>query len=383
MLPRSRRRRPRKCTLLLAPNKRRIAFSSTVLPEQQPPFHSLILTLLGCEGEVLGVCCPGAQQGGDVRDLIGSVVVAVPDLLVLPTSTLHPHALVSRVQCLKVGQLERNAVGVPESLDVRAYCVDGKAVEDGGKLTYSGIRCASSPLPQVEVQREDQLSLAQGGLRPVIARHYGRLTPEWKARWSEAIAAVRSNVPLGWAAMRELPATYHPLRIFLDSNVLQCLQDYGGCIFEHESFVRCGRSGASREDVSALQGIALFIQRDAFEFALSERSLQEVVDRRDPRYLQWAFDVLDHWEACIEHVGSPFRGTALQSAEELDRREFNYVSVKDRALLRDALALECDTFLTLERKLPRHAEHLSRKLAIEVVRPPELWQRLQPHLRGL
>ena len=99
--------------------------------------------------------------------------------------------------------------------------------------------------------------------------------------------------------MRPLPSGYHPFRVFLDSNTLQALQDHGGVIFEGESYEPCGRSGADEADVLALRGLMLFTQRGRFEFALSANSLREVEDARDGRYLQWAYDVLDHWEACI------------------------------------------------------------------------------------
>ena len=32
--------------------------------------------------------------------------------------------------------------------------------------------------------------------------------------------------------------------------------------------------------------------------AISEKSLREVADKRDSRYMQWSFDVLDHWLSC-------------------------------------------------------------------------------------
>jgi hypothetical protein len=184
--------------------------------------------------------------------------------------------------------------------------------------------------------------------------------------------------------MRELPADYRPLRIFLDTNTLQCLQEYGDCIFEHDPFVqRRARSGASEEDIYALEGIALFIARNAFEFALSKNSLREVRDSGDRRYLQWAFDVLDHWQACIDGRTSPFSGLGRELAERFEEKQFNQYSEKDRALLRDAVALECDTFLTIERRLPKNWKHLARTFGIQIVRPPELFEWLRPQVVGL
>ena len=62
---------------------------------------------------------------------------------------------------------------------------------------------------------------------------------------------------------------------------------------------------------------------------------------------------------------------------------FGYLSRKDAALIRDALLCECDTFLTVERKLPRNADHLSSALGLEIMRPPEMWEVMRPYLGGL
>jgi hypothetical protein len=46
--------------------------------------------------------------------------------------------------------------------------------------------------------------------------------------------------------------------------------------------------------------------------------------------------------------------------------------------LRDAIELECDAFLTMEKKLARQAEHLRAELEIRVLRPPDYWALLEP-----
>lgn len=183
--------------------------------------------------------------------------------------------------------------------------------------------------------------------------------------------------------MHLLASHFVPVRIFLDSNALQAIQDYGEAIFEHQDFILRGRSGADREDVEALGGIFLFVERGAFELALSANSLQEVAARADPGYLQWAFDVLDHWESCVRESKDPFAGSGRERVRLVDTNRFGYLSTKDAALIRDAVLLECDTFLTLDRKLARNADHMSRELGLEVLRPPELYEVLRPHLCGL
>jgi len=67
-----------------------------------------------------------------------------------------------------------------------------------------------------------------------------------------------------------------PRRIFLDSNVLQTLLDYGGFIWEGGALpgsakVLNDRSGLVK--LEALRAIMFVNQRAGFEFALSERVL--------------------------------------------------------------------------------------------------------------
>jgi hypothetical protein len=195
---------------------------------------------------------------------------------------------------------------------------------------------------------------------------------------------VALRVPGGYGITRALlRSDFVPVRIFLDSNALQAIQDYGDAIFERQEFVLHGRSGADRHDVDALCGIFIFVERGAFQFALSANSLREVADRGDPGYLQWAFDVLDHWEASVGESRDAFVGSGQERVRLLHSSRFGYLSRKDAALIRDAVLLESDTFLTLDRKLARNAVHISRELGLEVLRPPELWEVLRPHLGGL
>lgn len=177
-------------------------------------------------------------------------------------------------------------------------------------------------------------------------------------------------------------AGWRPFRVFLDSNVLQAIHEQGEAIFENQEFdPRFARSGVDIGDVDALRAL-MFVQghgAGAFEFALSGNTLLEVEDRGEQSYLRWAFDLLDYWQACLSESPAPFDGWGASRARLLDGPSYGYLSTKDHALIRDALALECDTFLTIERKLPRCAEHLFRTTGIVVVRPPELWGAAQPH----
>lgn len=66
-----------------------------------------------------------------------------------------------------------------------------------------------------------------------------------------------------------------PKRIFLDSSVLQTLQDYGEYIYdvgELEDEFRILRTPNGLRNLNVLRDIMIIAQRANFEFALSENS---------------------------------------------------------------------------------------------------------------
>jgi hypothetical protein len=175
-----------------------------------------------------------------------------------------------------------------------------------------------------------------------------------------------------------------PTRIFLDTSVLQTLQDYGGFIWENEEpspDASIHRVPGGYQELDALRSIFLVNGRALFEFALSEHSLSEVAARRDSRFLQWAYDVMDHWEACLFEYGEAFTGEGHILAAKLDGPQFGNLSAGDRLLLRDALELECHAFLTMERRLPTRAAHVQQEVGIHILRPSQYWELLKPWAR--
>lgn len=170
-----------------------------------------------------------------------------------------------------------------------------------------------------------------------------------------------------------------PRRIFLDSSTLQALQTYGGYLYENEPLSPEDSIQGDPRGVVKLEALRFIMQvaeRAPFQFALSKSSFIEVQRRGDAGYLQWAYDVLDHWLACLAESEEP-RGDSL-ALTAIDSPSFNYLGVGDRALIKDAIALECDAFLTMENKLPKAAAHIQRTLGIRVMSPLEMWDILRP-----
>jgi hypothetical protein len=170
-----------------------------------------------------------------------------------------------------------------------------------------------------------------------------------------------------------------PQRVFLDSSILQTLLRYGGFLYENEpvnAADKIWQNPHGMANLEALRDIMHVNERAQFQFALSPNSLSEVDRKKDSTYLRWAYDVLDHWEVCIEESGYDYGSPEVASL--LDGKEFGYLGNGDRVLLKDAILLGCDGFLTFENRLPRNAAHLERRTNLRVFTPTSMWEVLRP-----
>jgi hypothetical protein len=170
-----------------------------------------------------------------------------------------------------------------------------------------------------------------------------------------------------------------PHRIFLDSSLLQTLQDYGGFLYENEPIAAKDRIFRDPNGLAKLEALRLIMnvsERAPFEFAISNNSFTEVYGKGDAHYVQWAYDVLDHWLTCLENSEKP----AVNSTTLITNNPntYNYLSDGDRALIIDAIQMNCDAFLTWENRLPKNANHIQKTLGLRVLSPTALWELLRP-----
>ncbi len=172
-----------------------------------------------------------------------------------------------------------------------------------------------------------------------------------------------------------------PRRVFLDSSILHNVHKYGEFLFENQQLraeedIRKWQHGPT--EINALRNILFVSRRADFQFAVSRNSLKEVAGKEDSAFLDWARDMLRYWEECLAWTGLGNPSTAEALSAKLETERFAYLSAGDCALLRDAIAVGCDAFLTMDFKLRKNSRHLQRELNIRVLSPSDYWILVSP-----
>lgn len=164
-----------------------------------------------------------------------------------------------------------------------------------------------------------------------------------------------------------------PRRMYLDTSVLQTVYDFGAVLFDGgplDVSDHAARVAGIQLEVDALQAIFEVNTRAGFEFVVTEAALLEVLDRGKPGYSQWVLDMMDVW--ATQSTGDLF----TPSVTRLDHPSFGMISMKDRALLQDALDRQCDAFMTMERRLPTAAAFIEQRTGLRILRPSAYWRLL-------
>jgi len=173
-----------------------------------------------------------------------------------------------------------------------------------------------------------------------------------------------------------------PKRIFLDSSVLQTMHDYGEFLWDGGEITPNNPIWTIPDGIENLNALRNFIfvqQRLSLELALSAYSFTEVLAKGDSSYLNWAYEILAYWQALLDEYSTPiFTGKGVELAQKLDKPSFGYLGTGDRRLIQDAVKLECDVFLTVERRLPKNKAHIKKELGISILTPIPLWVTIEP-----
>lgn len=184
-----------------------------------------------------------------------------------------------------------------------------------------------------------------------------------------------------------------PRRIFLDTNVLQYIQDFGEYIFDNyceneEYLVSPKKSIITKKDPLFAQIIALHDLfngrgRDFFELALSDTVYEEVIKRKHKDFLSWFFEIWDYWQTTLESYKSqPITQQATQryNIARNDHSLLGNLSKLDKKIVLDAINLDCDALLTVDKFAKGNFQlFVFEKYKLMVLRPTDLIEIILPY----
>jgi hypothetical protein len=163
-----------------------------------------------------------------------------------------------------------------------------------------------------------------------------------------------------------------PRKIFLDTCVVNFILDYGAFIHENCDPPKT-RSVRVAEDAEALRCIWICGQRAPWRLAISALTYAEVMATTCPErrtlLRSWASDLLAHWlanPAAPEDVA--FEPSSLEA----------FPDANDRQLLRDAIALRCDTFCTRDWSTILRFRASFPASGLRIMTPAEWWKTVEP-----
>ncbi len=181
-----------------------------------------------------------------------------------------------------------------------------------------------------------------------------------------------------------------PSRIFLDTNILQYLQDFGEFIFDHyqknDEYLISPRGKkiltgtALFEEIETLRFLLLGIDRTNIEFAISESTFTEVQRKRDNSYTRWFFEMWDYWQNILQEYRDkiPSKSTELRLEKfDNDRSLLERLSMADAEVIRDAIFFDCHAILTSDKFRDFH-EEINDKYRLMVLHPTNLLKLLKP-----
>ncbi len=181
-----------------------------------------------------------------------------------------------------------------------------------------------------------------------------------------------------------------PKRIFLDTNILQYLQDFGEFIFDHyqeneEYLISPKGKQISKEttlykEIEALRFLLLGIDRTNVEFAISENTFNEVQKKEDSSYTRWFFEMWDYWQNILQEYNDEIPSTSAKlKLKEFDRDHslLRRLSKADSNIIRDAIFFDCNAILTTDKFKSFHKE-INNRYKLMVLSPVDLWRLLKP-----
>ena len=122
--------------------------------------------------------------------------------------------------------------------------------------------------------------------------------------------------------------------------------------------------------------------RTPFEIAVSDNTFLEVSGKKDSRFNQWFYDVLDHWQLIMsEYQASPFsaESQAMYEKAKTDTSLLGSFSEKDQKIVLDAIKYDCDAILTTDfAKEKNKQKWVWDKYKLAIVTPSEFVKMIKP-----
>lgn len=171
-----------------------------------------------------------------------------------------------------------------------------------------------------------------------------------------------------------------PRRVFLDTSIVDYFCMYSNIILDGEALPsdsQIFRMGDLRDDVSALNQIVLMHQRNTIELAASPSDVHMILGGTDFRQLEWISDSERSWQPSRDHADPGTARGEREGATPLQQKIYGYLSKAHKLRLGQALALECDAFLSVDPRLTRNAAHLEKTLNLMVAQPSAFVRRIK------
>jgi hypothetical protein len=172
-----------------------------------------------------------------------------------------------------------------------------------------------------------------------------------------------------------------PRRIFLDTNVVDCLVKWGECVFDQQE-PPADIPATLALDITSLTNILLAGRHTYWNIVISPKTIDELSETPDA-------DLCNH----LVHYGSEIGHYAAANglteedhryARELARKliDSSFLSAlphaSDRELISHAIALECDTFCTRDIRSIHRRRHQLRQIPLRILTPTEWWHHIRP-----
>ena len=175
-----------------------------------------------------------------------------------------------------------------------------------------------------------------------------------------------------------------PSRIFIDTNVVQYMNDFGEAIFEnfnHNYPIYVDSKGKRiiegtflHSQLDALRQIVAGIDRTSIEFAVSMGVFTEILEKNDRSLHNWFYELYNYWNtASQQYVNGAFTGEGklllrkIQSDESIK----SAFSKKDFIIVSDAIELECDSILTCD-KFRNRQSWMQKRYGVSILYPTDL-----------